>query len=315
MYSLRAINATDKDLVLEWRNRPEIRVNMYTSHLISKVEHERWFCAAMVDQSKRLLMCVDDNDEPVGVIIFSDINVEHRTATWAFYSGNVGRRGVGSAMEVLALDYAFGELALEKLNCEVLSFNMPVVDFHRKHGFRIEGVFRSHYVRDGGRHDVYRLALFRKSWLEYVRPVIQAAREGRVERRFKAGMTHRQAFTITRELIERFAAVSGDTNGVHLNDAEARAAGFDGVIAHGMLVGSILSRIIGTDFPGQGAVYITQSLQFARPVYPGVQLECTLRIASVIGRRGILETTVADAGGQALVTGEAEVLLPTDKLN
>jgi UDP-4-amino-4,6-dideoxy-N-acetyl-beta-L-altrosamine N-acetyltransferase len=314
MYSLRPMNETDMDLVLEWRNTPEIRANMYTSHVIGKEEHRRWSVAALADPSKRLLMCVDANGVSVGVVTFSDISTEHRTATWAFYSGDASRRGVGSEMEVLALDYAFGELALEKLNCEVLSFNMPVVEFHRKHGFRIEGVFRSHFLRDGARHDVYRLAHFRKSWLEYVRPVILAARESKTQRPFKAGTTHRQTVTITRELVRRFAEVSGDTNGVHLDDTVAQAAGFNGVIAHGMLVAAGLSRIFGTDFPGPGTAYISQSLHFVRPVYPDTELEYTLRVASVIGRRVIVDTTVADAGGQTVMMGEAELLLPKEKV-
>lgn len=312
MFRLRPMNAADLDLVLEWRNRPEVRDKMYTSHVISKEEHRRWSDAAMSDPTKRLLMCVAEAGESVGVVTFSDVNPQHRTATWAFYSGDSGRRGVGSEMEFLALDYAFGELALEKLNAEVLSFNMPVVEFHRKHGFRIEGVFRSHFLRDGVRHDVYRLAHFRKSWLEHVRPAILAERETKIQRPFKAGTTHRQRVAVTRELIQRFAEVSGDNNAVHLEDAAARAAGFKGVIAHGMLVAAGLSRIIGTDFPGPGTVYVSQSLHFALPVYAEAELEYVLRVASVIGRRVIVATTIDDADGQTVMTGEAELLLPKE---
>jgi UDP-4-amino-4,6-dideoxy-N-acetyl-beta-L-altrosamine N-acetyltransferase len=314
MYNLRPMNETDMDLVLEWRNRPEIRANMYTSHVISAEEHQRWFKTSLPDPAKRLLMCVDGDGAPVGVVIFSEINRQHGTATWAFYSGDTTRRGVGSEMEFLALDYAFGDLALEKLNCEVLSFNMPVVDFHRKHGFRLEGVFRAHFVRDGMRHDVYRLAHFRKSWLEHVRPAMVAARESKAPRPFKAGTTHRQKTNITRELVKHFAEVSGDTNSVHLDEAAARAAGFDGVIAHGMLVGAGLSKILGTDFPGRGTIYVSQSMQFVAPVYPDTELEYTLRIASIIGRRVIIETTVADLSGRTVLTGEAELLLPKEKV-
>jgi UDP-4-amino-4,6-dideoxy-N-acetyl-beta-L-altrosamine N-acetyltransferase len=313
MLKLRLMSASDMGLVLEWRNRLEVRSKMYTSHIIGPEEHRRWFDAAIVDQSKRLLMCIDIDQNPVGVVIFSNIDPEHRTATWAFYSGDTQRRGVGSEMEVLALDYAFGDLGLEKLNCEVLSSNMSVVEFHRKYGFRIEGVFRSHFFRDGVRHDVYRLGNFRKTWMEYVRPMIQRMRETGSRPSLKAGMLHRQRVLITRDLIQRFADVSGDTNPVHIDDAAARAAGFDGVIAHGMLIGAGLSRIIGTEFPGPGTAYISQSLHFARPAYPDAELDYELRVASVIGRRVILGTTVADAGGQTVMSGEAEVLLPKEE--
>jgi UDP-4-amino-4,6-dideoxy-N-acetyl-beta-L-altrosamine N-acetyltransferase len=300
----------DRPLVLEWRNEPRVRANMYTHHVIGDEEHRQWFAAAIQDQSRRLLMCVDDQEVPVGVVTFSEINPVQKTATWAFYSGANARRGVGSEMEVLALDFAFGELGLEKLNCEVLSFNMSVVDFHRKHGFRVEGVFRAHYLRDGERYDVYRLAHFRKAWIEQVRPAIVAPR-GSQGNRLKVGAVHRERVLVTRELVRRFAEVSGDDNAVHLDEAAAKAAGFEGVLAHGMLVAAGVSRILGTAFPGPGSIYVSQSLQFLRPVHPDVELEYTLRIVSRIGKRAILSTTVSH-GDDTVVTGEAEVVLPKE---
>jgi acyl dehydratase len=213
-------------------------------------------------------------------------------------------------MEVLALDYAFGELGLEKLNCEVLSFNMPVVEFHRKYGFRIEGIFRAHYERDGERFDIYRLAQFRKSWLEWVRPTLQRARTS--PPRFKAGLEHHTRIKVTRDLVRKYADVSSDRNVIHLDDAAARAAGFDGALAQGMLVAAGFSRILGTEFPGEGTVYVSQSLQFLRPVYPDIELEYGLRIVSVIGRRAFVSTKAFDAAGHEVLCGEAEIVLPPE---
>lgn len=309
MFELRRMTETDLPQVLEWRNRLDVRSNMYTSHVISPEEHRKWFASASADASKVLLMCVDSDHVPVGVVTFSEISTSSRTAVWAFYSGDTSRRGIGSVMEQLALDYAFGELGLEKLCCEVLSFNMPVVEFHRKHGFRLEGVLRSHYERDGKRHDVYRLAIFRRAWLEQVRPVMEAARGGRGGR-FKTGMSHREDVVVTAEEIASFARLSGDLNPVHLDDGAARAAGFPGRIAHGMLVASAFSRVLGQTFPGAGTIYISQALQFHKPVFPGQALQVELKIISVIGSRAIISTSVTGPDGVTYITGEAEVLLP-----
>jgi acyl dehydratase len=111
-------------------------------------------------------------------------------------------------------------------------------------------------------------------------------------------------------MIGRFAEVSGDDNPLHLQDSAARAAGFNGVLAHGMLVAAGLSRILGTVFPGPGTTFVSQSLQFIRPVYPDTPVEYFLRIVSRIGRRAILTTTVSTPDGEPAVTGEAEVLIP-----
>jgi UDP-4-amino-4,6-dideoxy-N-acetyl-beta-L-altrosamine N-acetyltransferase len=302
----------DRELVLTWRNLPNVRNNMYTNHVISAEEHGRWFEASRRDPAKRLLVCVDLQDVPVGVVVFYEINSVQRTATWAFYAGSSERRGIGSEMEFLALDFAFGELQLEKLNCEVLAFNMPVVDFHRKYGFRIEGIFRAHYERDGKRHDVYRLAHFRKAWLERVRPTLVGEREGR-RSPVRVGAVHREQMPVTRELTQRFAETTGDNNAIHLDDAAAQAAGFQGTLAHGMLIAAGIAKILGTTFPGHGTVLVSQSLQFLRPVYPDVQLEYALRIASRIGHRAILVVTVSNPQAEVVVAAEAEVVMPKER--
>lgn len=41
-------------------------------------------------------------------------------------------------MEYLALEYAFKDMGLHKLFCEVLAFNAPVIKLHQKFGFKIE---------------------------------------------------------------------------------------------------------------------------------------------------------------------------------
>ena len=67
-------------------------------------------------------------------------------------------------MEFMALDYAFDDLELFKLSCEVLSTNPLVVKMHQRFGFTEEGVFKQHRMRHDGRADVHRLALFAEDW-------------------------------------------------------------------------------------------------------------------------------------------------------
>ena len=67
-------------------------------------------------------------------------------------------------MEFLALTFAFEELGIRKLCCEVLSFNAGVVKLHEKFGFLIEGRFIEHFRRNDEFADIVCLAKFRKSW-------------------------------------------------------------------------------------------------------------------------------------------------------
>jgi UDP-4-amino-4,6-dideoxy-N-acetyl-beta-L-altrosamine N-acetyltransferase len=314
MYKLNLMSPADLDLVLIWRNDPRVRNNMYTNHIITEAEHRSWFGRASIDPSKRLLMCVDESDVPVGVIIFSDIDQVQKRATWAFYSGDSARRGVGSEMERLALDYAFDNLGLKKLNCEVLSFNMPVVAFHRKHGFQVEGIFRAHYSRDGVAHDVYRLALCREAWLEHVRPAVMRTQE-RSASAFKPGDLHREQEVLTREYLVQLANLTCDRNSARMRDSAAHEAGFEGAQVQCMLVTAGLSRILGTVFPGPGTICVSQSLEFRRPVHPETKVEYSLRIISIVGRRATLSTSICNSDGVEAVTGEAEVLLPKSEVS
>lgn len=313
MFQLRRMTESDLPMVLEWRNQPEIRKNMYTQHEITREEHFAWFARIKNDPSKQFFICLQ-GDTPVGVINFVDINPSQRTASWGFYSGDISKRGIGTQMEYLALNYAFGELGLEKLNCEVLSSNYSVVSFHRKFGFRIEGLFKRHFYDGQHWHDVYRLAMFRKDWLERLQPVFkQKLEDGKAAKhRLDVGASYKESFILSSEQIEGFASVSGDNNPIHLSDDEAQKQGFPGVIAHGFLVGSIFSKILGTQFPGPGTIYTQQTLKFVKPVRPDMSLVASVKVISRIGNRLILETRVSDVTENLYLEGEAEVLVPVE---
>lgn len=160
---LREMTEDDLSRVLEWRNHPDVRKNMYTHHEISSDEHQNWFERVSKDPSIRLFV-FESNNTPLGFVSFTNISQQHRRADWAFYSGDLKKKGLGSRMESLALLYAFEKLKLNKLCCEVLSFNEPVVKFHQRFGFEIEGTLKAHYCRDGELFDVVQLALFKENW-------------------------------------------------------------------------------------------------------------------------------------------------------
>ena len=97
--------------------------------------------------------------EPTGIVGFSGIDQANRNTSWAFYSSPDSPKGIGRLMEFVALDYGFDVLGLHKLFCDVLAFNTPVIKLHEKFDFKVEGIFRDHYLRGNEFTDVYRLAL------------------------------------------------------------------------------------------------------------------------------------------------------------
>ena len=78
----------------------------------------------------------------------------------------------------------------------------------------------------------------------------------------RVGDTATSHNVVTRATITAFAEVSGDHNPVHVDEAFANATTFKGVVAHGILSASFISALLGTQLPGQGAVYLGQTLRF-----------------------------------------------------
>jgi UDP-4-amino-4,6-dideoxy-N-acetyl-beta-L-altrosamine N-acetyltransferase len=165
---LRPLDAGDCERVREWRNSDHVRRGMYTDHVIQVDEHDAWIARALASQNARFLIAELDGI-PVGFVSFTSITPQPplagATSDWAFYIGEPWTpRGVGSCMEVRALDHAFEVLHVRKLSCEVLESNIAVVRMHEKFGFSEEGLFRKHVLKNGQPEDVHRLALFADEW-------------------------------------------------------------------------------------------------------------------------------------------------------
>lgn len=162
---LRKLEEADLVMVLEWRNHPNIRKNMYNSTVITIDEHLTWYQQVYKDTSKQYFV-FEDGNIPYGVVAFTQVNFLFSNASWAFYASPSAPIGTGSRMEFLALEYAFNDLNLHKLYCEVISFNQTVIKLHQKFGFQIEGIFKEQICVDKEFHDIYRLAIFSNIWNE-----------------------------------------------------------------------------------------------------------------------------------------------------
>ena len=125
------------------------------------------------------------------------------------------------------------------------------------------------------------------------------------------GQTAELRRTVAESDIQAFAAVTGDENPVHLDEAYAAATQFKGRIAHGMLSAGYISAVLGTQLPGPGAIYVSQTLNFRRPVRIGDEVTARVTVSAIDERRGrVTFTTVCDVGGKTVAEGEAVVVAP-----
>jgi len=92
-----------------------------------------------------------------------------------------------------------------------------------------------------------------------------------------------------------------------LDDAAASETRFGGRIAHGTLVGGLISAALAR-FPGT-IVYLSQDLEFLAPVDLESELTATCRIAEDLGDGRYRLTTMVDIDGQTCIDGEAVVLI------
>lgn len=127
----------------------------------------------------------------------------------------------------------------------------------------------------------------------------------------RVGMTASTRKTITEADILLYAAVSTDTNPVHI-DAEAAAAGpFGQRIAHGMLTAGLISAVLGTKLPGPGSIYMGQTLRFRAPVKIGDTVTATVEVIDInVDKKRATLKTVCSVAGKPVIEGEATVLVP-----
>lgn len=117
--------------------------------------------------------------------------------------------------------------------------------------------------------------------------------------------------TFTPEDVARFADLVGDHNPVHLDAAFAAQTPFGRPIAHGMLVASLLSGLLGEELPGPGSIYLGQSLRFEAPVFVGDTVTATVTVTAVRAEKRMLTLTTAcvRSDGVRAISGEALIKL------
>ena len=163
---LTPLTAEDRDLILPWRNAPEVRRAMYSQHEITNEEHRAWFTKMQADSTREWFLYQDEGGDPQGVVYFDPIRPDHRTAVWGFYTRPSAPAGTGTRMLAEALDWAFSKGQLRKIIGETLETNPASQWLHQKLGFREEGRLRQEIEVRGDSVDLVRWGIFHSEWRE-----------------------------------------------------------------------------------------------------------------------------------------------------
>jgi phosphate acetyltransferase len=123
--------------------------------------------------------------------------------------------------------------------------------------------------------------------------------------------------TLMPEDVKLFAILTGDVNPAVVDPKFSESGMFREVIAHGMWSGSLISTVLGTQFPGPGTILVDQSLHFARPVTIGDRITITVTAKQKFehNKHVVFDCVCTNQEGLQVVRGKAEVLAPLEKVS
>jgi len=116
--------------------------------------------------------------------------------------------------------------------------------------------------------------------------------------------------------IAEFVDAVGDYNPVHSDPQYAAGTVFKEPIAPGIWTAGLISAVIGTRLPGPGAIYLSQSLKFLKPVMFGDVVTARVEVLETNREKNRmrLRTVCTNQRGEEVLTGEALVMPPKTRV-
>ena len=124
------------------------------------------------------------------------------------------------------------------------------------------------------------------------------------------GFKAQETIRITDKMVRQFAEMSGDYNPIHLDDDYAKTTRFKRRIAHGMILGALVSRLLNEKI-GSGGIYLAQTLKFTNPVFIDDEITFDFEVTKLHKTRGFgtVETTAKNTAGEFVLKGEATIMM------
>ena len=170
--NIKFVNILDVDeelieLVRTWRNSKQVSQYMFTKHIISKEEHQRWIDKLKNSDTGKAWI-INYDEKPIGFAQISNIDYSNKITEWGFYIADdtIRGKGIGSASLYKLIEYVFEEMKFEKMRTIVLDNNTVAMDLYNKFGFKKEGKLEETLMRDGKQIDVFLMAINKNDWDE-----------------------------------------------------------------------------------------------------------------------------------------------------
>jgi acyl dehydratase len=121
------------------------------------------------------------------------------------------------------------------------------------------------------------------------------------------GDTAHRTITVTREHVDAYAAITGDRNPLHFDEAFAAKTKFGRLVVQGGLTTGLLHALVAMDMPGPGSVFLSQDWRFTAPVFIGDTITATAEVLSVHATKPVTQMAirVVRQDGEAVLEGGA----------
>jgi UDP-4-amino-4,6-dideoxy-N-acetyl-beta-L-altrosamine N-acetyltransferase len=163
---LRLMKEEDTALIVQWRNKEEVRCRFIYQEPFTSEGHLQWM-HTMIETGKavQMIICDKDTDKPLGSVYVRDIDTMHKKGEYGIFIGEDTARGkgIGTAAARLMIRYSFDTLGLHKIYLRVFADNEVAIRSYEKAGFVREGYLRDEVWMNGSYRDMVWMAVWDKS--------------------------------------------------------------------------------------------------------------------------------------------------------
>jgi diamine N-acetyltransferase len=172
---LRPAERADLPTFVTWFGDADVIETLGARAPMSQAAEEAWFeelQAAQGNSRWHFVICLRSTGQAIGTAGLESVQAVNGNAELGIAIGDRGcwDQGLGTETVEVLLDFAFGELRLERVYLYVMHFNERGRHVYERVGFRLEGTLREAFYRHGRRHDVDLMAILRGEWLAQDRP-------------------------------------------------------------------------------------------------------------------------------------------------
>lgn len=123
------------------------------------------------------------------------------------------------------------------------------------------------------------------------------------------GTTFEIERSISEDKINQFAQLSGDYHPLHTDSEYAKKNGFKSILAHGLLISSFSSALIGMEIPGENAIVLSQSFNYKRPAYIGDTLKIKGIVSSIDKRFSTINVKIKISNQDMKIVAKGDYLV------